>query len=240
MNIPDFSIENAYQAALKERVGVQGAEGASVLNIRAHLQDRSTTTSLEECNLVSNTGIIAGVDEAGRGPWAGPVVASAVIIDINNIPSGINDSKKLKSESREVLYKTIMQTCHVGVGIASAEEIDDINILQATMLAMQRAVSNLPIAPGLALIDGNKTPKLPCNAIAIIKGDAKSISIAAASIIAKVTRDRIMRSLSEEFPEYGWHTNAGYGTKTHQDALAKHGITPHHRKSYKPVAALIV
>jgi len=183
----------------------------------------------------STSGIIAGVDEAGRGPWAGPVVAAAVILDKNNIPDGINDSKKIKLPKRELLFDEIMRTAQVGVGIVSAQEIDEINILQATMLAMQRAVGGLPELPDTALIDGNKCPDLKCNRIAIVKGDTKSLSIAAASIIAKVTRDRIMHKLSDEFPEYGWVTNSGYGTKIHQEALLKFGVTKHHRKSYKPI-----
>jgi len=187
----------------------------------------------------SRRGIIAGVDEAGRGPWAGPVVAAAVIANQSTIPSGINDSKKLSSDKRELLFEQIMQNCLVGVGIASAQEIDDLNILQATMLAMRRAVLNLQSIPDLALIDGNKTPDLPCKAIAIVKGDAKSLSIAAASIIAKVTRDRIMCKLANDHPFYGWESNSGYGTKKHQDGLAKHGITAHHRLSFKPIKAII-
>lgn len=182
-------------------------------------------------------GIIAGIDEAGRGPWAGPVVASAVIItDIDNIPFGINDSKKLKRNAREELYHFIMKNCQVGIGSASVAEIDQINILQATMLAMQRAINNLPTRPDMALIDGNKTPKgLPCASLAVIKGDAKSLSIAAASIVAKVTRDRIMNELAKEYPQYGWEANSGYGVKKHQEALERYGVTEHHRKSYKPI-----
>lgn len=179
-------------------------------------------------------GIIAGVDEAGRGPWAGPVVAAAVILDTKNIPFGINDSKKLTDKKREVLYDVIMETSQVGIGIVGAEEIDRINILQASLLAMQQAVAELPHYPDIALIDGNKAPLLRCKTQTVVKGDAKSLSIAAASIIAKVTRDRIMRQLSLEFPAYGWERNAGYGTKIHQEALATHGITVHHRRSFGP------
>jgi ribonuclease HII len=184
-------------------------------------------------------GIVAGVDEAGRGPWAGDVTASAVILDPKNIPAGLNDSKKLSSSKRDDLYAEIIANAKVGVGIASAAEIDEINILEATKLAMQRAIAALSVLPDLALIDGNKAPKLPCPAQTIIGGDAKSLSIAAASIIAKVTRDRVMCNLSKEFPEYGWERNAGYGTKHHQEALAKYGITAHHRKSYKPIKKIM-
>lgn len=185
------------------------------------------------------SGVVAGVDEAGRGPWAGPVVAAAVIARRNTTPKGINDSKKLSHSKRESLFQAIMDNCEVGIGIASPEEIDEMNILQATMLSMQRAVELLPKVPDIALIDGNKTPKLNCNSIAIIKGDSKSLSIAAASIVAKVTRDRIMHKLSEEFPHYKWDKNSGYGTSDHQQALDKYGITKHHRKSYKPIAKFI-
>lgn len=184
-------------------------------------------------------GIVAGVDEAGRGPWAGPVVAAAVIADRNNFPNGINDSKKLNHAKREYLFEQIMQSCAVGVGLASVEEIDSLNILKATMLAMQRAINLLPTTPDIALIDGNKTPELHCRSLAIIKGDAKSLSIAAASIIAKVTRDRIMCKLASEQPFYGWERNSGYGTKIHQDALLQHGITIYHRKSFRPIKELV-
>jgi ribonuclease HII len=187
----------------------------------------------------SMQGIIAGVDEAGRGPWAGPVVAAAVIAKQENFPPGIDDSKKLSADKREKFFKQIMQSCIVGIGLASPREIDDLNILQATMLAMQRAISNLPSLPDCAIIDGNKTPQLPCKSIAIIKGDAKSLSIAAASIIAKVTRDRIMRKLADEYPFYGWDSNSGYGTKKHQDGLAIHGITSQHRLSFKPIKIIM-
>ena len=184
-------------------------------------------------------GIVCGVDEAGRGPWAGCVSASAVILDAKNIPKGLNDSKKLTHAKRELLYAEIMASAKVGVGIATAGEIDQINILEATKLAMQRAVANLGITPDLALIDGNKAPALPCKTQTIIGGDAKSLSIAAASIIAKVTRDRMMCELAVAHPEYGWERNAGYGTKHHQQALAKYGITEHHRRSFKPIRSLI-
>lgn len=184
--------------------------------------------------------IIAGVDEAGRGPWAGPVVAAAVILNRNNIPDGLNDSKKLRAAKREKLFLAIDQTSHVGIGIASVEEIDQLNILQATFLAMQRAYKMLGTTPDMALIDGNQLPKLPCLARAIIGGDARCPSIAAASIIAKVTRDKIMTALAGEYPEYGWDRNAGYGTAQHIKALEEHGITPYHRRSYKPIKPYIV
>ena len=183
--------------------------------------------------------IICGIDEAGRGPWAGPVVASAVILDPKNIPQGLNDSKKLNEAKREALFDPIMQSSQVGIGIVSAKEIDDINILQATFLAMQRAFDQLEIKPDLALIDGNKSPKLICKTQTIIGGDAKSLSIAAASIIAKVSRDRIMHQLDLTHPHYGFARHKGYGTAAHAAALAKHGPCGEHRKSFKPIALLL-
>ncbi len=185
-------------------------------------------------------GVVAGVDEAGRGPLAGPVVAAAVILDVARIPAGIDDSKKLKGEHRERLHGLIVASAHVGVGIASVEEIDSINILQATFLAMVRAIEALPVAPHHLLIDGNRAPKqLPCACRTVVGGDALSLSIAAASIIAKVTRDRIMTELAVTHPHYGWERNAGYGTPEHQRALSLVGISPHHRKSFEPVYRLM-
>lgn len=188
------------------------------------------------------TGIVAGVDEAGRGPCAGPVVAGAVILP-ENIPDKIftmiDDSKKLSQPKREKIYDWLQQNVIVGVGQASVMEIDQINILQATMLAMQRAVENLSMRPDCALIDGNRAPKLFCATQTIIKGDSKSLSIAAASIIAKVTRDQIMQDLAREFPIYGWDQNAGYGTAAHLDALAQHGATIHHRATFAPVRKIL-
>lgn len=184
--------------------------------------------------------IVAGVDEAGRGPWAGPVVAAAAILDINHIPDMINDSKKLSASKRDIIYTKIMETADVGVGIASVEEIDSINILQATKLAMVRAIENLTCSPSLVLIDGNQPPTLIDKQVhAIIKGDTKSLSIAAASIIAKVTRDTLMQELAVSFPQYAWEKNAGYGTKKHQDGLNQHGVTEHHRRSFAPIRKLI-
>ncbi len=183
--------------------------------------------------------LICGIDEAGRGPWAGPVVASAVILDPRNIPQGLNDSKKLNETKREALYNPIMQSSQVGVGIVSASEIDDINILQATFLAMQRAFDHLKTKPDLALIDGNKSPKLICKTQTIIGGDAKSLSIAAASIISKVTRDRIMHQHDQTYPLYGFAKHKGYGTAAHAAALNLHGPCAEHRKSFKPIALIL-
>ena len=184
---------------------------------------------------ISGKEIIAGIDEVGRGPWAGPVTACAVILDPNNIPNGLNDSKVLTAKRREQLFDLIMDSAQVSCVHVEVTEIDQVNILQATFRAMERAVSHLPI-PNHILVDGNKLPpNLPSQATAIVKGDAKSASIAAASIIAKVTRDRLMSDLSEAYPGYGWEKNAGYGTKMHQLGLLNHGVTPHHRRSFKPI-----
>ncbi|MBL4615549.1 MAG: ribonuclease HII [Magnetovibrio sp.] len=194
---------------------------------------------------LSHTGVIAGVDEAGRGPWAGPVVAGAAILDPATLPqdlmNDLDDSKKLKAPKREALLARLQETDAIlGVGLASVEEIDDINILQATMRAMVRAVGNLARAPDFALIDGNRVPDgLACPAQAVIKGDEISLSIAAASILAKVTRDHMMTKLDHRYPGYGWGSNAGYGTKAHQEGLARLGITPEHRKSFAPIRKIL-
>ncbi len=184
-------------------------------------------------------GIVAGIDEAGRGPWAGPVVAAAVILDRNNIPAGINDSKKVSAAKRNFLYDKINASAKVGVGIIGVELIDKLNILGATKMAMAEAVRNLIHLPDFALVDGNQMPALPCKAIPVVGGDGKSLSIAAASIIAKVTRDRIMHALHEQHPHYLWNKNSGYGTKQHIEALQIHGVTEHHRKSFAPIRELL-
>jgi ribonuclease HII len=181
-------------------------------------------------------GPLAGVDEAGRGPLAGPVVAAAVILDRKRIPKGLNDSKQMQPDAREDAYGRIFDLAiAVGVGEASVDEIDLVNIRQATHLAMARAVRALPVAAQFALVDGNDAPALPCPCETLIEGDGRSVSIAAASIIAKVTRDRMMRALHEEFPGYGWHNNKGYSTGEHLSALVRLGPTPHHRRSFAPV-----
>lgn len=185
--------------------------------------------------------IICGVDEVGRGPLAGPVVAAAAIIPHEGLPEGlaaqINDSKKLSDKKRELLFPALTQHCVHAVAEASVQEIDTLNILHASLLAMTRAVRLLSIPPDHALIDGNKLPKdLPCAASTIVKGDSKSLSIAAASIIAKVTRDRLMKELALAHPAYGWEHNAGYGTAVHLAALREHGATIWHRDSFAPVA----
>ncbi len=186
------------------------------------------------------TAPVCGVDEAGRGPWAGPVVAAAVILNPADIPEGLNDSKKLTAKQREALFDEISARAKVGTGITEVAEIDEINILNATYLAMRRAIDALPHPPAHALIDGNRLPPdLPCTAETIVKGDGRSLSIAAASIIAKVTRDRIMVALAQQFPGYGWEKNAGYGVPAHQEGLKRLGVTPHHRVSFKPIHKML-
>ena len=192
--------------------------------------------SLETELLHAGAKLVAGVDEVGRGPLAGPVVASAVLLDPRNIPEGLNDSKKLSQAKRDILFDLIQASCVVGIGEASVEEIDHLNILHASHLAMTRAVLNLSDQPDHLLIDGNRLPSdLPCPATSVVKGDARSQSIAAASIIAKVTRDRHMIALAQQHPEFGWDKNAGYPTKSHIKALQEYGATPYHRRTFKPV-----
>lgn len=185
--------------------------------------------------------LVAGVDEAGRGPLAGPVVSAAVILPAEGLPddlaAAIDDSKALSAVKREAVLPAILAHCEVGVGMASVAEIDRINVLQATFLSMCRAVEALSETPAIALIDGNRLPRdLPCPGRTIVKGDSRSLSIAAASIVAKVTRDRIMAELAGRHPGYGWDRNAGYGTKEHLAALRSLGVTPHHRRSFAPVS----
>lgn len=179
---------------------------------------------------------IAGVDEVGRGPLAGPVTAAAVVLDPTHIPEGLNDSKKLTKRRREVLYDLIMDVAEVSIAHASVEEIDDMNILRASHLAMMRALDGLAVPADYVLVDGNMLPRgLALPAQTIVKGDGRSVSIAAASIMAKVCRDCVMLSLAQQHPGYGWETNMGYGSKRHIEALQKQGVTPHHRRSFKPV-----
>ncbi len=179
---------------------------------------------------------IAGVDEVGRGPLAGPVTACAVVLDMSRIPEGLNDSKKLSAKRRESLAEAILACAEVSVASASVEEIDELNILRASHLAMERAVAGLLTPPDHCLIDGNLIPKgLTVSAEAIVKGDSKSVSISAASIVAKIRRDYVMSALAQQYPGYGWETNAGYPSKSHRLALQNLGVTPHHRRSFKPV-----
>ncbi len=184
-------------------------------------------------------GPVAGIDEAGRGPWAGPVVAAAVVLDAGSVPVGVTDSKRLSRARREALFTALWASARIGVGAASVAEIDRLNILEATLIAMRRAVDDLGVLPAHALVDGNRAPELSCPATAVVGGDARSLSIAAASIVAKVTRDRIMARLARRYPGFGWERNAGYGTPEHRAALARLGVTPHHRQSFAPIARLL-
>lgn len=183
--------------------------------------------------------LIAGIDEAGRGPWAGPVVSAVVILNEKNIPDGLNDSKKISEKKRLSLYSSIYNFHSVGVGISSIEEIDRMNVLQATFLSMNRAVEDLNPQPEYILVDGNLDPGLNFKTKCIIKGDSISISIAAASVIAKVTRDNLMLKLDKEFPNYNWKKNKGYGTAEHRNALELHGPCKYHRKSFSPINKML-
>jgi ribonuclease HII len=194
------------------------------------------TFELETVELEIHGGPVAGVDEAGRGPLAGPVVAAAVILDPDNIPAGIADSKTLDAEVRRDIYRKLLASARVGIGIAGVDRIDSENILNASLWAMADAVSQLECKPKLVLIDGNKVPRnLECPSRAIVRGDAKCLSIAAASIVAKVARDTIMIELARDYPVYGFERHKGYGTPEHHAAIERHGVTPHHRRSFKTV-----
>lgn len=184
-------------------------------------------------------GPVCGVDEVGRGALCGPVIAAAVILDSDDCPIGINDSKMLSRNSREQLHQQIVRSGAVGLGLAEVEEVEELNVLKAAFVAMERAVSNLSLVPETALIDGNKLPNLSCASRAVVRGDRISMSIAAASIVAKVTRDRLMTDLAVRYPGYGWESNAGYGTPQHLQAIRDLGITRHHRKRFGPVARML-
>lgn len=188
-------------------------------------------------------GIVAGIDEAGRGPLAGPVVAAAVIIDRARLSprllAQIDDSKRLSRARREAVFEALADVAHIGIGQADVDEIDRINILQASLLAMRRAVDQLGVKPETALIDGNRAPELSCRSRCVVGGDRLSVSIAAASIVAKVTRDRLITELARIYPGYGWERNAGYGTKEHLEALQILGVTPEHRRSFRPVSDIL-
>jgi ribonuclease HII len=187
-------------------------------------------------------GVVAGIDEVGRGPLAGPVIAAAVIIDAATLPARLaeelDDSKKLTARKREALATLVLESCVCGFGEASVDEIDRLNILKATFLAMQRAVEALGQPVEHALVDGNQVPPLGCQVRCLVGGDGLSLSIAAASVIAKVRRDRLMADLASQFPGYGWESNAGYGTAQHLAALRTLGPTPHHRTSFAPIAQM--
>jgi len=187
--------------------------------------------TLETDAMAKGQSPVAGVDEVGRGPLAGPVVAAAVILSPDAIPEGMNDSKLLSAKARDALVPEIYASADVGVGVASVAEIDDLNILRASHLAMVRAIHALRSIPALALVDGNQLPRdLPCPGTTVIKGDSKSLSIAAASIVAKCLRDKTMVDLAQQHPGYGWETNMGYPSLQHREALKSHGVTPHHRR----------
>jgi ribonuclease HII len=182
------------------------------------------------------SGPLCGVDEVGRGPLAGPVMAAAVILDQHAIPAGLDDSKRLTERAREALFPQIMaMAVAVSVGAASVEEIDLLNIRRATHLAMMRAVDALSVTAAFALVDGNDAPRLACPCETLVKGDGESLSIAAASIIAKVTRDRLMARLHQDHPGYAWAKNKGYGTAEHLAGLKHHGVSVHHRRSFAPI-----
>jgi len=200
--------------------------------------------TLERAAVADGARLVCGIDEAGRGPWAGPVVAGAVVLDPETLGEtllrGLDDSKKLKPQAREVLFRELQARARIGVGIADVDEIDSLNILQATMLAMARALGDLGTpAPDMALVDGNRVPELACAVRTVVKGDGLSLSIAAASVVAKVSRDRMMAELDRRHPGYGWARNAGYGTAEHQAALASLGVTPAHRRSFAPIRKIL-
>lgn len=199
---------------------------------------RRQTNCPDDETAMGEARMIAGLDEVGRGPLAGPVLAAAVVL-LKPL-TGLADSKTLSAKRRDVLADAIKRPGQalIGLGAASVDEIDTLNILGATMLAMQRALARLPIIPDLALVDGNRTPALPCPAESVIGGDGRVPAIAAASIIAKVTRDRLMARLDRRHPGYGWSKNAGYPTAEHRQALLRLGICKHHRRSFGPVKAL--
>jgi len=194
------------------------------------------TFEYEEDAINSGYPRVAGVDEVGRGPLAGPVVAAAVVLDPDNIPGGLNDSKQMSAKKREALYDILHEVADVSIAEASVREIEEINILQAAHLAMVRAVSGLSQPADFVLIDGNAVPRgLNVASGTLIKGDTRSLSIAAASIVAKVWRDRLMMALAQQHPGYGWATNQGYPTKEHKAGLKSHGVTLHHRRTFAPV-----
>ncbi|KIC49906.1 ribonuclease HII [Tateyamaria sp. ANG-S1] len=185
-------------------------------------------------------GRVAGVDEVGRGPLAGPVTAAAVVLDPDAIPEGLDDSKKLTARKREAVWGAILESADVSVAHASVREIEELNILRASHLAMTRALDGLRNRPDHALIDGTMLPRdLTLPATPVVRGDARSLSIAAASIVAKICRDRIMVDLAQQHPGYGWETNMGYPSKSHRLALENLGVTPHHRRTFKPVHKML-
>jgi ribonuclease HII len=191
---------------------------------------------MELAAMAQGASCVAGVDEVGRGPLAGPVTAAAVVLDPANIPAGLNDSKQLSIKKRMAMAEALMACAEVSVGHASVEEIEQHNILRASHIAMRRALAGLPRTPDHVLIDGSMIPDgLNVSAQPVVKGDTRCLSISAASIVAKICRDRIMVDLAQQHPGYGWETNMGYGSKSHMEALQNLGPTPHHRRTFKPV-----
>ncbi len=224
-----------------ERKGVQTSLKTCLQRLEKQQKEQKrllTMMMYEQREKENGAQMIAGVDEAGRGPLAGPVVAAACILPEGFLPEGINDSKKLKESVREELYQLIIKHAHTGIGIVSACEIDQINIYEAAKKAMLLAIKNLPEAPDHLLVDAMTLPG-DIEQTAIIKGDSKSASIAAASIVAKVTRDRIMKQYAKQYPGYGFEKNMGYGTKEHLEGLHSFGPTPQHRKTFAPVKQLL-
>lgn len=227
---------------LSGRSEVRILPGSPMLFQSTIFEDAATLTNRPDFSLETAAGVapVCGVDEAGRGPIAGPVVAAAVVLDPNRVPQGIDDSKRIAASHRSKLASQLQSCAGVSIGVASVEEIDDLNILGATMLAMRRAIHGLAHKPALALIDGNRVPPdLVCEAIAVVKGDRRSLSIAAASIVAKVHRDSLLAALSLDHPGYGWDHNAGYPTAEHRQALVRLGATRHHRRSFAPVREVL-
>lgn len=203
-------------------------------------QDPGPDYALEALLRRRHGGPVAGIDEAGRGPLAGPVVAAAVILDKRAIPDGLDDSKKLTAERREALFEELCGTAEIAVAVVSALRIDRINILQASLAAMREALAALSTRPACALVDGRDVPAgLLCHGEAVIGGDGRSLSVAAASVVAKVTRDRMMRAHAAHYPGYGFESHVGYGTPAHLEALARLGPCPLHRRSFAPVAAVM-
>ncbi|WP_046175073.1 ribonuclease HII [Domibacillus indicus] len=233
--------EKLAQWDLDSRSGVQAALKACRRRLQKQEEERQRLDQImffERKAISQGKQLIAGIDEAGRGPLAGPVVAAACILPEGFLPEGLNDSKKLNESVRNELFKLITEKAFVGIGIVSAETIDQINIYEAAKKAMIQAVNELPEQPGYLLVDAMALP-VPIEQESIIKGDAKSASIAAASIVAKVTRDRLMKQYAAQYPGYGFEKNMGYGTKEHLKGLQEHGVTPQHRKTFAPVKDML-
>ncbi len=238
LQVITFEQERCHRSAARERVAQAALSFCLAVGRETRFSIGMTTPdySIEQAAVAQGYLRIAGVDEVGRGPLAGPVVAAAVILNPEDIPEGLNDSKKLTAKRRVAMDAAVRDRAEFAIADASVAEIDEHNILRATHLAMERAVAALDPPPDYLLIDGNMIPRgLTIPAQAVVKGDAHSVSIAAASIIAKNWRDQLMVDLAQQHPGYGWEKNAGYPSKQHREALQKLGVTPHHRRSFKPV-----